>query len=349
MEISPRQLKNIVKQALAEEVAEKNEAGIQPIVVPPLTGQQTPAGTSVPTQDVVDSLLKHKRYKGVKDGTIDTYHMRLRPFARKFPDLPSETDVIMEYLGQFGGETRRYKRNQHDVLNMLYKHAGKHFGVIDNPFDGLERPDISHKPIETLTLEEVCRVDAAVGTIRDRAVWELTVGHGWRQIEVRRITAGDVRAISGGVIWCWGKRRDENTPLLTGTQQLLEQLAESLPDGEPVIRSTRLRKGVTQPLGADGMEELLLRLLGPVGARYRGHDLRRTFCTLVEEASGNEVLAMRLARDRVPGVNDRYINKGPRRLRESLIKYSPLSLMRQMQTEESVVETGETLAHPSYL
>jgi len=341
MEISPRQLKNIVKQALAEE-AEKNGAGIQPIVVPPLTGQQTPVGTSVPTGDVVASLLKHKQYKGVKKGTIDTYSMRLQPFARRFRVLPSETDVIMEYLDQFKGETGRYKRNQHDVLNMLYKHAAKHFGVIDNPLDGLERPVISHKPIRTLTLEEVCRVDAAVGTITERVVWELTLGHGWRQIEVRRITAGDVRAISGGVIWCRGKERDESAPLLTETQQLLEQLAESLPDGEPVIRSTRLRKGVTQPMGADGLEQLIRRLLRPAGARYLGHDLRRTFCTMVGEASGDEALAMRLARDRVPGVNDRYINTGPVRLRESLIKYSPLSLIRQMQTEESLVGTGES-------
>ena len=341
MEISPRQLKNIVKQALAEE-AEKSERGIQPTVVPPLTGQYTPAGTSVLTKDVVANLLKHKRYKGVKDGTTDTYSMRLQPFARKFRVLSSETDVIMEYLDQFRGETGRYKRNQYDVLNMLYKHAAKHFGVIDNPLDGLERPVISHKPIETLTLEEVCRVDAAVGTITERAVWELALGHGWRQIEVRRITAGDVRAISGGVIWCRGKERDESTPLLTETQQLLEQLADSWPDGEPVIRSTRLRKGVTQPLGADGMAQLIQRLLGRTGVKYQGHDLRRTFCTLVGEASGDEALAMRLARDRVPGVNDRYIQTSAVKLRESLIRYSPMSLIRQVQTGESLVETGES-------
>lgn len=106
MAISIKDVKNVVKQALAEE-ARENEVVIQPIVVPPLTGQYTQAGTSVLTKDVVASLLKYKRYKRVKEETIDTYSKRLQPFARKFPVLPSETDVIMEYLDQFQGETGR--------------------------------------------------------------------------------------------------------------------------------------------------------------------------------------------------------------------------------------------------
>ena len=342
MEISPRQLKNIVKQALAEE-AQKGEWGIQPTVIPPLTGQYTQADSSIVTRDVVDSLLKYKRYKRVKEETIDTYQKRLHQFAKRFPTLPLETDVIMGYLDQFTGDTGRHKRNHHDVLNMLYKHAVEHFGVTDNPLDSLDRPTITHKQIRTLSLEEVRNVDAAVCTVTERAVWELTVGHGWRQVEVRRVTAGDVRAISGGLIWCRGKERDEYAPLLPETQQLLEQLAAGLLDGEPVIRSTRLRKGVTQPLGADGIAQLIQRLLGRVGVKYQGHDLRRTFCTLVTDArNGEESLAMRLARDKVPGQNDRYINTDPVKLRESLIRYSPLSLIRQVQTGESLVETGES-------
>lgn len=38
-------------------------------------------------------------------------------------------------------------------------------------------------------------------------------------------------------------------------------------------------------------------------------DLRRTFTTWVTVASGNEVLAMRLTRDTIPGVGQRYINE----------------------------------------
>ena len=73
-----------------------------------------------------------------------------------------------------------------------------------------------------------------------------------------------------------------------------------------------------------------------------GSNLRRTFCTLVREASGDEFLAMRLARDIIAGVNDRYINADPVKLGESLLKYSPIRLIRHKQAGESLVETGES-------
>jgi len=327
-----------IKQLLVEEDA----AGIQPIIIPPLEKQSTQTNTSILTQDVVDSLLRHKQYKGVKQGSFETYKKRLDGFAKQYPLLPLETRIIMNYLEQFKGDTRRYKQNQHDSLNMLYKHALRFFEIPQNPLDNLERPTITQKPIRTLSLEEVCKVDSVVYIITERAVWELTFGHGWRQIEVRRITAGDVRSIQDGVIWCRGKEREEFAPILPETQLLLEQLANGLEDDECVIRSTRIRAGRTQPLGEDGMRQLIQRIISRSGTKYQGHDLRRTFCTLVREASGDEFLAMRLARDKIPGVNDRYINADPAKLRKSLIRYSPLTLIRQkVKAGENLVETGE--------
>ena len=231
-------------------------------------------------------------------------------------------------------------------MRLLYKHAYRFFEIPRNPIESLERPRISQKPIRTLSLEEARKVDAVVNTITEKAVWELTFDHGWRQIAVRRITAGDVRSIANGVIWCRGKERDEFTPLLPETQELLQQLTGTLSDEEPVIRSTRIRDGKTQPLGEDGISQLIQRLFDGVGIEYTGHDLRRSFCTLVREASGDEFLAMRLARDKIPGVNDRYINARSAKLRESLLKYSPVRTIRLEQAGESLVETGKTLSLP---
>ncbi len=56
-------------------------------------------------------------------------------------------------------------------------------------------------------------------------------------------------------------------------------------------------------------------------------DLRRTFATLVREASGDEFLAMRLIRDKIPGLSDRYINFPQNQLVEALARYSPLRLI----------------------
>ena len=298
--------------------------------------------TRIMTQDVIDSYLLHKEHEEAADSSMKTYRKRLRRFARQFPVLPLETKTTIKYLRQFTGRTRRHKLNHQDTLNALYEHALHFFDVPKNPLKNLKRPKVVGLPIRTLSLEEVYRVNLVIYTITEEVVWQLTVGHGWRQVEVRRITAGDVRSISNGTILCRGKEREEPAPLLPETQELLQQLAATLPDDENVIRSTRIRAGKTQPLGEDGMAQLIQRLFNRAGIQYQGHDLRRTFCTLVREASGDEFLAMRLARDKIQGVNDRYINTDAVKLGESLNKYSPIRLIRNMQTGESLVEAGES-------
>jgi len=108
--------------------------------------------TSLRTQAVVDSFLKLKQYKRVKEGTEKTYKKHLHRFAKQFPDLPLKNETIMDYLNQYSGKTGRYKRNQHDLLNMLYKHALRSFEIPQNPFKDIERPIITRKPIHTLSL-----------------------------------------------------------------------------------------------------------------------------------------------------------------------------------------------------
>ena len=58
------------------------------------------------------------------------------------------------------------------------------------------------------------------------------------------------------------------------------------------------------------MAELVTKLFKRGGIKgFSGHNLRRTFTTWVTVASGSEVLAMRLTRDTIPGVGQRYINE----------------------------------------
>lgn len=75
-----------------------------------------------------------------------------------------------------------------------------------------------------------------------------------------------------------------------------------------MLRSRRVRNGYNQSLGEDGMSQLLGRLFSRAKIDIKGHELRRTFTTLVREASGDEFLGMWLIRDKIPGQSDRYIN-----------------------------------------
>ena len=300
---------------------------------------------AVRTQLVVDSLLKLKRHKRLKQSSLCTYEKRWRHFVRVFELMPEELDPILDYLAQFDGETGRYKRDRQDLLSMLYQHAVTRFGMASNPLKGVDRPQVTKKPIKTLSLEQVVLVDSTLETLTERAAWELLAGHGWRQVEVRRITAEDVCNIHDGLIWCWGKERHELTPILPETQALLQLVTDTLPNKEPIFRGRRIRHGQTEPLGEDGMSQLINRLFSRAGISYQVHDLRRTFATLVQGASGNEFLAMRLIRDKIPGQSERYINYSLGQLREDLERYSPLRLIRKAparREQDFLVETGES-------
>jgi len=75
------------------------------------------------------------------------------------------------------------------------------------------------------------------------------------------------------------------------------------------------------------MSQLVGRLFRRAGIEgFTGHDLRRTFATLVTTASKDEFLAMRLIRDSVPGLSNRYIKYPMGQLADALKKYSPVIL-----------------------
>jgi hypothetical protein len=122
---------------------------------------------------------------------------------------------------------------------------------------------------------------------------------------------------------CRGKERHESAPILRQTIDLLSHLASSLPDREPVLRGKPTRDGHTQPLGEDGMNELLARLFTKAGTDIEGHDLRRISSSLITEASDNESTAMGPIRDIIPGWENHYISYPPKRLVLNLARYSP--------------------------
>jgi integrase len=211
------------------------------------------------------------------------------------------------------------------LLNILYVHATRTFGLLNNPVAELERPIITRKPVKILSLEHIRALDQTPEDLQERTTLDLLEGHGWRQIEVRRMQARDVAAIDHQLILCHGKEREEIAPLLPETVDRLREMARDLAPDDFLFVARQTRHGRRAPLGEDGMSQLIARLLARAGIKgFTGHDLRRTFATLVTAASHDEFLAMRLIRDRVPGLSDRYIRYPMDQLVEALEKYSPI-------------------------
>ena len=206
----------------------------------------------------------------------------------------------------------------------------------------MDNPIVRKKPINTLNLSQVDALLCTPQTDQELAILHLLVGHGWRQIEVRRVTAGDVGGVKDGQIWCRGKERDEWTPILPETQELLERLA--VDKGGDDILFLGNRKGRPEPFGETGIAHSIARLFEQARIEgFKGHDLRRTFVTMVTEASGDELLGMRLARDRVPGVNDRYVKRD---LVVPLARFSPIRQAGSLPVEKNGTppsgQTGES-------
>lgn len=181
--------------------------------------------SQVHTRDVITSLLKQKKNKRVKDSTLGTYEKHPYRFEREFPWIPEELSLILGYLAGFSGETSRYKRNQKDLLNMLSKHTTRFFGMAKNPMLGLERPQVTERPIKTLSLQMVERLNNTPKTLAERVALDMLLGHGWRQVEVRRILADDVVDIHEGSMLCRGKERQEMVPILPETEKMLKELS----------------------------------------------------------------------------------------------------------------------------
>lgn len=150
---------------------------------PPAAASQvstlSPSKLAIPTRLVVDSLLKLKRHQRLRPTTLHTYQKRWRHFARAFELMPEELDPILDYLDQFDGETGRTKRDRQDLLSMLYQHAVDSFGMSKNPLKGLGRPQVTKKPIKTLSLKQVALVDSTPGLSLTRlrgSCWPGTAG-----------------------------------------------------------------------------------------------------------------------------------------------------------------------------
>ena len=299
-------------------------------------GENAFSNQNLLTKQVIEEFLKIKRHQRLKESSIKTYEKNLFLFEKFHPVLTENQNDILYYLARFDGESGRTKLNRQAELGLLYTFAAQKYGI-SNPLYGLPRPQITRKPIKVLSLEQVVILTAINIPDRDRAVLELLVGHGWRQVEIRRITAGDVRKISNGMIWVHGKEREESTPILPETLELLKVLAKDLADSDFVI-SGRSNK----ELHEKGMGKLINRLFVRAGIEgFTGHDLRRTFSTLVREHSGDELLAMRLIRDQVPLLNSRYISVSNTALKEGLLEYSPLRLAKK---NSPALKAGETPA-----
>ncbi len=308
----------------------------------PITDDDTAAP---PTAQVIASYDRELVHAGRKPQTLKTYRKVWKRFDAAFGHLPTDRELILDYLGNFNGPSGRNRLNHQDAIHYLFKHAVDMGWLPFDPMHKMKRPNVQEQAPNPMTLGQVKALFDLNMSLREQAAIHLLAGHGWRANEPLGILAGEVRSISENWIWCRGKERQESAPILPETAQLLSRLANGLADDQQVFRGGR-----DERFGYEGMRKLVRGLMERSGLTgFTCHNLRDTFATLVTKNSGDLTLAMALIRDKVPGVAPLYVERD---LPALLERYSPLrqivgSLAHQkgeisLQVGESLVETGES-------
>jgi len=119
MEIITRELKKAIREALDEQ----SQAGIQPIIIPPLKEEPIRIGDEVrdepciSTSEAIDHFFEKKEDSRLKLSTKQTNLKRLKPFTATFEFLPLNGSAIRkQFLSRYNGLSPRYQRNVYDVL-----------------------------------------------------------------------------------------------------------------------------------------------------------------------------------------------------------------------------------------
>lgn len=216
-------------------------------------------------------------------------------FSEAFPTIPSNWPPPRDWLNQtFPGETRT-RLNRFNAFNATFGYGVRTLKVLpSNPLEGAPRPTAKSKKAAPLSSDLLIRLHglAMQRPLRDKAIWLCRFALGWRPVECRRLTLGDVRNAAiqdDGYIMREQKPRRKKedrspSPMLPEVLVVLNELAGSmheLPDHSPILYGTRGRhKG--KPLGDQGIRGVIPELFMESGIRDQvpdaiPYDLRDSF------------------------------------------------------------------------
>ncbi|GAJ24906.1 unnamed protein product, partial [marine sediment metagenome] len=127
----------------------------------------------------------------IKPVSLKSYELNLRTFARYYPILPTEPDVIEQYLGRYSYENMGIN-NIDTQLRLLYNFASERLGL-PNPMSKIKRPRGKAKPPQHLTIKQALLLINAIQDVRERALVYCLLGLGLRLSEVHRLRVVDIR------------------------------------------------------------------------------------------------------------------------------------------------------------
>ena len=231
--------------------------------------------------------------------TINWYQQSIKPFFKylRYNVLPSTTEALtQEILRNFFIHNRLQGNASKSILNKMQAIKAfctflvKRGYLVNNPFDGLEKPKIARKLPEFLDEEEarellqVCiglKQEYRSKKARDIAIIALFLFTGIRRRELLNLKLNDVN-LERGNIRVFAKNKERLIPLNEAAIDFLKDYLKVRPERniDYFFVSTHKR---TKPLTEQGLADVFRDLRGRVKFKKRlsPQILRHTFCTLM--------------------------------------------------------------------
>lgn len=336
-----------IKRAVQEVYFQFNRAGAYSNIIKPFLVGSTEIEkdkSGILTTEAIDLFFELKSDLGLKESTRKTNRKRLKLFADTFLYLPTDDKIIrQQFLKRYKKLRPRYQRNIYDVLVDFYKTIGPRYNLPCNPMDKIGRPRLkgTERPMHPLKSEWLPQLFKTVKTENELLALHTELGAGWRPGEFRAIEAIDVRKAlyrEDPLIFIHGKERQELTPLLPETLELLSHLTPpSLGDYEHIIRNKN-----KLPMGERAHRDMIYGLYERAGiptglhSGFIPYDLRDTFGSLVFRRSRDYWLTERLMRHVMPGEGKKYFQYPLDQLCEDLQLFSPAGIDREENLEPPV-------------
>lgn len=290
---------------------------------------------SIPTAEIVAEYLESKK-PNLSPDTFVTYKDILSSFARAFPNLPTQPELIEGYMAQRRRPAKDgalalkagTRRLLYSKLSDFYDFAYKRHGV-SNVMELIDRPARGRsRESDFLSLEQLRAALEAISrrprSERLRGYVYLCAGQGLRSEEPLRLNIDDIQE---GRLRITGKERTEWTPLLPEVKEALLKICQGRPGHQPIFitETTKVRLG--RKMMYNEVRGLLAEA-GITGIAAGAKIMRHTFNTLVQLAGCDKTSAKALMRHRTKDVNDVYTHLTVEQrlglLRPKLEEYSPL-------------------------
>lgn len=284
--------------------------------------QQVKKAKPLQTAEIVNACLESKR-ASVSPGSLRSYSDTWRTFAKWNPIFPTTPEAIENYLARFN--SRRTANGVHQKLSLLYKFAADRHGAV-NVVLKVDKPHYKTAEKASLTLDDARALLRACKTDRERGLVHLYLGHGLRRAEATRINSEDIQ---DGTLYVHGKCRDQYTPLLPETKEILLRLAGGKADGL-VFRSS-FKKRLSEKMAYLTISILLDR--AGLDKGFTTHSLRHSFCTLSQDAGMSFPAAQRLMRHAGKTMTEAYTHLSDESLKLQLGTYSPIRLVDGRKAE----------------